>query len=180
MLSQIFADICSHGKTDVRIDVDLADGRFRCLTELVLGDADGVGHVAAVGVDHFDEFLGHGGGTMQDDGEARKTPGHFLQHIEPERRGYQNAVFVSGALFGTELVGAVGCADGDGQGVAARAGYEFLHFFGTGVAGLTGFHYDFVLNTFQCAQFGFDYNAVLMGVFHHLAGNFDVLLERLG
>ena len=71
MLSQILADRCSHSQTQVGVDVDLADGHGGSLPELILGYADGTGHIAAEPVDFLHEFLGHGGGAVQHDGKAR-------------------------------------------------------------------------------------------------------------
>ena len=57
MLSEILADDSGHCKTDIRVDVDLANCAACSLTELLLGDADCAGHVPAVFVDDFYEFL---------------------------------------------------------------------------------------------------------------------------
>ena len=48
MLGKVLADVGGHGKTDVGVDVDLADSQLCGLAELILGDADGVGHVLMV------------------------------------------------------------------------------------------------------------------------------------
>ena len=52
MLGKVLADGGGHGQTQVGVDVDLADGAAGGLTELILGHADGAGHIAAVLVDH--------------------------------------------------------------------------------------------------------------------------------
>ena len=73
MLVEELTDGAGHCKTQVGVDVDLADGQGSCLTQLLFGDTDGVGHLAAVGVDHLDVLLGNGGRTVQNDGEAGQT-----------------------------------------------------------------------------------------------------------
>src|SRR4051812_17982535 len=57
-----FADLGSHGEAEVGVDVDLADAvLLDGHGDLVLGDALGVGHGAAVLVDQVDELLGDAG-----------------------------------------------------------------------------------------------------------------------
>ena len=57
MLSKVLTDDSGHCKTDIRVDVDLANCAACSLTELLLGDADSTGHISAVFVDDFYEFL---------------------------------------------------------------------------------------------------------------------------
>ena len=52
---------------------------------------------------------------MQNDREARQSLGDFFEDVETQRWRYQNTFFVSCALFGFELVGAVAGTDGNGQ-----------------------------------------------------------------
>ena len=52
---------------------------------LLLGRADGIGHLAAVVVDHLHILLRDGGGAVQHDGEAGQTLGDFLQNVEAQR-----------------------------------------------------------------------------------------------
>ena len=73
---------------------------------------------------------------MQHDREAGQTLGHFVQNVEAQWRGHEDALLIARALRGGELVSAVAGADGDSQGVDARLGYEFLNLFGTGVGGI--------------------------------------------
>ena len=40
MLSHVFSDVTSHSKTDIGIDVDLADGQLCSVTQLFLRNAD--------------------------------------------------------------------------------------------------------------------------------------------
>ena len=140
------------------------------LTELILGHADGAGHVAAVLVDLIDKLLGYGGGAVQDYREAGQVLFNGLEHVEAELR--------LGA--GLELVGAVAGADGDGQGVAAGARDELLDLFGAGVGGVAFLDLDLVLNAGQGAQLSLDDDAVVVGVLDDLLGDGDVLLEGLG
>ena len=72
------------------------------LAQLILGHAYGIGHIAAVFVDHLHKFLGHGGRTVQHDGEAGQTLGHLLQHVEAQRRRTR-CPFVAGALAAVNL-----------------------------------------------------------------------------
>ena len=53
MLIEVLTDGGSHGQTQVRVDVDLADGQLGSVAQLLLRDTDGVGHLAAVLVDVF-------------------------------------------------------------------------------------------------------------------------------
>ena len=61
VLNKEAADGAGHDHTAITVDVDLADGRLGGFTELVLWDADGFWHVAAVLVDHLDVLLWDGG-----------------------------------------------------------------------------------------------------------------------
>ncbi len=53
------ADSGGHGQTGVGVDVDFANGALGSLAELLFGDTDGIGELAAVGVDDVDIFLGN-------------------------------------------------------------------------------------------------------------------------
>ena len=122
VLSKILADGAGHGQTAVGVDVDLADGALGGLAELLLGDTDSVRQVTAVLVAHVDILLRDGGRAVEDDREAGELLFDLVQDVEGERRGNQTAgLRVAGALLRGELVGAVGGADGDGEGVAAGA-----------------------------------------------------------
>ena len=139
------------------------------LTQLLLGDTHGVGHLAAVLVDHLHVVLRNGGRTVQHDGEAGQAAGDLLQNVEAQGRRNQNALLVAGALVSGELVGAVAGADGDGQRVAAGLGDELLHLFGMGVGGVVGGDLDVVLDAGQSAQLGLDDDAVVVSVLNDLA-----------
>ena len=117
---------------------------------------------------------------MQHDGEAGQALGDLLQHVEPQRRGNQDALLIPGALVSGELISAVAGADGDGQRVTAGLGDELLDLFGTGVGSGVGSDLDVVLDTGQGAQLGLDHDTVVMGVLDNLAGDLDVLGKGLG
>ena len=95
-----FPDGAGHGQAEVGVDVDLADGQLSGVTQLILGHADGAGHLATVGVDHLHVVLGHGGRAVEHDGEAGQAAGDLLQHVKAEL----------GLGAGLELVSAVGGA----------------------------------------------------------------------
>ena len=122
MLVEELADRAGHSETEIGVDIDLANGKLRRVTELLLRHADGVGHLAAVRVDHLNVLLRYGAGTVQNDREAGKPLGNFLKNVKTERRRDQNALLVHRALLGLELVSAVRSTDGDGKAVHARLG----------------------------------------------------------
>ena len=82
MLVEELADGAGHGKTQVGVDVDLADGQLGCMTELLFGNTNSVGHLAAVFVDHLHILLGHRGGTVKNNGEAGQALDYLVQDIE--------------------------------------------------------------------------------------------------
>ncbi len=174
LLAEGAANGGGHGHADVGVDVDLADGQRGGLAELLLGNADGVGHLSAVLVDLGDELLGNRRSTVENDGEAGEAATDLLENVKAERRGHQNALFVAGALRGGELVGAVGGADGDGEGVDTGAVHEVLDLLGAGVGGVLG--HDVVLDAGENAQLTLDDHAVGVCVLHDLAGQGDVVL----
>ena len=59
MFVEVLADSRGHSKTEVGVDVDLADSHGSSLTEHIFGDTDSIGHSAAVGVDDVNIFLWH-------------------------------------------------------------------------------------------------------------------------
>ena len=179
MLVEVLTDGAGHGQAQIGVDVDLTHGHGSGLTQLLLGDTHGVGHLAAVLVDHLHILLGHGRGAVENDGEAGQAADDLVQNVEAQGRGNQLTLLVAGALCGGELVRAVAGADGNGQGVAASLGDELLHFLGAGVVGISGGDVDLVLHAGQSAQLSLNHNAVVVGVLHHLLGDLDVLGEGL-
>ena len=83
-LVEELTDGTGHGKTQVGVDVDLADGKLRGLAQLLFGNAHGIRHVAAVLVDHLHVVLRNGRGTVQNDGEVGKTLLDFLEDVETQ------------------------------------------------------------------------------------------------
>ena len=71
-------------------------------------------------------------------------------------------------------------ADGDGQRVAAGLGHKLLHLLRAGIGGILGGHVDFILDAGQGTQLGLHHHAVVVSIFHHLAGQGNVLGEGLG
>ena len=167
MLGHVLTDGGGHGQTQVAVDIDLADGHLGGVAQHLLGDADGIGHLAAEAVDGFNIGLNDRGRTVQNDGEAGQTLADLLQDIEAQL----------GLLAGLELVGAVAGADGDGQGVYAGAGHKFLYLGGVGELGVRLADIDGVLDAGQLAQLALYHDAALVGVFHHLAGHGDVFFK---
>ena len=54
MLSKVLADIARHSKADIGVDIDLADSELCSFTKLIFRNADSIGHMTAVGIDHLD------------------------------------------------------------------------------------------------------------------------------
>ena len=117
---------------------------------------------------------------MQHDGEAGQTLGDFLQHIEAQRGRDEDALLIDGALLGLELVSAVARADGDGEGVAAGLGDEFLDLFGAGVGRLVRGDLDLILDAGERAKLGLDHDAMVVRVFDDLLRDLDVFGKGLG
>ena len=173
-------DGTGHCKTKVGVDVDLTNGERSSLAELIFGNTDCIGHLTAVLVNHLNVFLRNGGRTVKNDGEAGKSLGYFFQHVKAKCGGNQDALFVYGALLGSEFVSAVAGTDGDCQRVTTGLGYKFFYFFRTGVGSSFSRNVYLVFDTGKATKFSFYYNAVSVSVFNYLLGDCDVLLEALG
>ena len=106
---------------------------------------------------------------MEHDGEPRQAAAHLFQNVEAQL----------GLGTGLELKGAVAGADGDGQAVHAGGPDELLHLVGVGVGGIGSGDVHVVLDAGQTAQLTLDDDTVLVGVLHDLAGQGDVVLERM-
>lgn len=78
MLGEELADGSGHGKTQIRIDIDLADGKLSRVAELLFRYADSAGHVAAEFVYHIDVILRNGGRAVKNYREAGKPSGNFF------------------------------------------------------------------------------------------------------
>ena len=107
---------------------------------------------------------------MQHDGEAGKLLLHLLQHIEAQL----------GLSTGLELISTVAGTDSDSQGVAAGLIHKFLHLLGASVGGILGGYVYLVLDAGQSAKLSFYHHAMIVGIFHHLAGQGDILSKGLG
>ena len=179
MLGEVLADRRRHREARVGVDVDLAHRALRRLAQLLLGNADRVGELAAELVDRVDVLLRDAGRAVEDDREAGELLLDGLEDVERERgRDELARLLVARALLGLELVGAVRGADGDREGVAAGLGRELDHFLGLRVVALLGL--DFVFDAGEDAELGLDRHVVLVRVVDDLLGELDVVLERKG
>lgn len=115
-----------HSKTEVGVDVYLADGALGSLTQLVLRNSNSSRHIAAVLVYLVDELLGHAGRAVQNYREAGQILLNGLEDIEAKLR----------FRAGLELVRTVAGADGDGERVAPGALDKLLYLLRTGIAGV--------------------------------------------
>ncbi len=177
MLSEILTDGSGHGKTRVRVDVDLADSTLRCLAELLLRNTYSVGQVTTVLVDRVNLVLWNGRRAVEHDGESRKLLLDLSQHVESEwRRNELTGLRVTCALLGLELISTMRSTDGDSKRVAACAGSEVNHLLGLGVvAYLRG---NLILNTSEDTELTLYGNIILVCILYNLTGDLDVLLVR--
>ena len=178
MFGEEFTNGAGKSETEVGVDIYLADCAACRFAELFFGNADCVGHLAAVFVYHLYIVLRNGGRAVENDREAGEAFFTFVENVETERRRNEDSLFVSGALSGGEFVCAVGSADSDGEGVASGLGNEFFDFFGTGVR--TDCVAYFVFDSGKCAELCFDDYAVSMSIFNDFFGDLDVFFKGLG
>ena len=61
MFIEVFADRRCHCESKIRVYIYFADSHGGSLAQLILGNSDGAGHVAAVFIYHLDKFLRNGG-----------------------------------------------------------------------------------------------------------------------
>ena len=108
LVCEYAADTCGHSKADIGVDVDLTNCHGCSLSELLLGNTDSVGHLAAEGVDLSNKVLRNAGCAVKNDRESGKSLFDLLENIEAERGRNKDALLVSGTLLGSELVCAVG------------------------------------------------------------------------
>ena len=67
--------------------------------------------------------------------------------------------------------------DGDGQGIDARAFYEFYSLLWVRKGGIAGVYVDRIFDAGQLAQLSFDDDAFIVGVFYDLLRQGDVFFE---
>ena len=102
MLVEELTDCASHSQTKIGVNINLANGGTGGLTQLLLRNTNGVGHFAAVGINHLHVVLGYGGGAVKHDGEARQTLDYLVENVKTQGRGNQLALLVAGTLSGSE------------------------------------------------------------------------------
>ena len=180
VLCEVLTDVTCHSKTDIGVDVDLADCEGSCLTELLFRNTNCIRHVTAILVNHLYEFLRNGRRTMENDREARELLHALFENVKTERRRNEDAFLISCALCSCELVSTVGSTDSDREGVAACSGYELFYFFRTCVGLMTSLYNYFILDTGESTQLSLNNYAVSVSVLNYLLGKSDVVLERLG
>ena len=167
MLCEILADGSGHGKTEVAVDINLADCHACGLAEHILGHADSVGHITAVGVDHLNKLGDNGACTVEHDGEAGQTLFNFFENVKAEL----------GLGAGLELVCAVAGTDRDSEAVNSGALDKFLNLSGIGIACVLRGYLYVILNAFEPAKFALDDYAVVMSVLNDLTGKSDVFFK---
>ena len=177
MRHEVLADASRHCKTEVGVDVDLADRGLRCLAELILRNADSVIELAAVVVDDLDIFRDDGGSAVEDNRELRNLLLDLSEDVEAELRRYENAVSIARALLRFELECAMARADCDSEGVNARLTNEFLNLFRLRVSCLVSSNLYIILDTSKFAELSLNANAMLMSVSNNFLRTFDVLFE---
>ena len=111
---------------------------------------------------------------MQYDGEAGEFLHNGVENVESQRGRNQLAVLVACALLGSELVGAVACADRDGEGVATGAGSEVDNLFGVGVGVVV--RRNLILNAGKNAELALNSYVVSVSVINNLLSEGNVLL----
>jgi len=164
VLDKVLADGSSHGKTTIRVDVDLADGALHGLTDLVLRDTDSVLDLAAKLVDGLHVLLGNGGRAVENDREARDASLDLVKNVETQVR--------LGAR--RELHNTVARADGDGKRVHTGALDKVDDLVGVSV--VAGLSLHVVLDTGKNTELTLDSDVVLMGIVDNLLGEGNVLL----
>jgi len=177
MLSKELSDGTGHSEAEVRVDIDLTNGKLSSMTELFFGNADSIGHLAAVGVNHLNVILRNGRRTVENDGEVRQSVANLFKNVKTECGRNEDTLFVSGALLGLEFVSAVRGTDSDCKRVNAGLGNEFFNFLRLGVGLLTVLNLNFILDAGKSAELAFNNYAVVVCVFNYLSGNLDIFLK---
>ena len=104
---EYLTDSCSHSKTDIGVDVDLTYCHGSCLAELLLGNTNCIGKLSAQCIDDLYALRCNRGSTVKNDRELRESLLDLCKNVKTKRRGNQNALLVSCALLGCELICAV-------------------------------------------------------------------------
>ena len=169
VFEEMFTDRRGASDAEVGVDVDLADGHGSRFAEHFFGDADSVGHFAAVLVDDGDAVLRNGRSAVQDDRETGQAFADFFEDIEAQLR----------FLAGFEFISAVAGADGDGEGIAAGFLGEFADLVGLGEVGVFGLDVDGVFDACELAEFCFHDDAALMRVLDDFFRDFDIFFESV-
>jgi len=164
VFDKVLTDSSSHGETTIRVDVDLADSALDSLTDLVLGDTDGVLDLATILVDGLNVLLRNRRRTVENDGEAGDALLDLVEDIETE----------VGLGARRELDDTVAGTDGDSEGVDASALDEVDNLVGVGV--VAGLGLDIILDTSKDTELTLDGDVVLMSVLDNLLGEGNVLL----
>ena len=170
ILGEYGADAGGHAKTQVRVDVDLADCAASCFTKLIFRNADGILQSSAVLVDDLDIFLRYGGSSVQNDREARQSLDDFVKDVETKLR----------LCARLELVSTVAGSDCDRKGVNTGLADELFNIVRIGVGGILSGNLDIIFDAGQGSQLSlYDY-AVSMCILNDLSGDLDILFKRLG
>ena len=119
---KVLADSRGHGDADVGIDIDFANRHRRRFAQHILGNTDGVGHLAAVLVDGFHIVLVDGACAVE---HNRETGQFFFDFFE-------NVKAKLGFLTGFEFVSDVAVAYRDSKIIHGGSGEEILNLVGLG------------------------------------------------
>ncbi len=174
MRHEVFTDASGHCKTEVGVDVDLADCHLSGLTELFLGNADCAGHIATVGIDLLNEFLGNRRRTVENDGETGKFLHTAFEYVECQGRRNEDTFLVTCALLGFELVCTVRSTDRDSQAVATGLAYKVNNLFGACICVVLG--NNVVLNTCEDTKLALNSYIVLVSILNNFLCESNVLL----
>jgi len=166
VINEVLTDSSSHGKTTIRVDVDLADGALDSLADLILWDTNGVLNLTTVLVDGLHVLLRDRGRTVENDGEARDTLLDLVEDIETE----------VGLGARRELDNTVAGTDGDSKGIDTSALDEVNNLIRVGV--VAGLGLNIILDTSKNTELTLDGDVVLMSILDDLLGKSDVLLIR--
>lgn len=154
--SKVLADCRGDCKSEVGVDVDLADCHRCRFAEHIFGNALCAGHTAAVLIDLCDEVLRNGRRAVQNNGESGQTFADFFEDVETKLR------------LTFELVCAVGSADCDCQRIDAGLADEFFDLVGIGELSVFCGNVDGVFDTCEFAEFSLDDYAVIVSVLDDL------------